>query len=135
MISAVSSRVADTLRAATVPAIFALAAMILLRLPPAQHSFYPQCPVYQYLHLLCPGCGGTRALAAMLRGDFSEAMHRNALIALLSPFAAAYGSLCYFHFLQRKPIHWPQISPIVLYASLAVAAVFTVARNLSYPAF
>ena len=131
MIFAVTSRVADTLRAAAVPVIFTLAAVTLLRLPPAQHSFYPQCPIHEYLHLLCPGCGGTRALAAMLRGDFSEAMHRNALITLLSPLAAAYGILCYRSFIQRRPILWPQISPIVLYASFAVVALFTVARNLS----
>jgi hypothetical protein len=131
MIPAVTRRVTDALRAATVPAIFVLAAIILLRFPPAQHNFYPQCPIYKYLHLLCPGCGGTRALAAMLRGDFSEAMHLNALITLLSPLAVAYSILCYRRFLQRKPIHRPQVSPIVLYASFAVIAVFTVARNLS----
>ena len=45
----------------------ALATVVLLRFPPAEYSFYPRCPIFASLHLLCPGCGATRALAALLR--------------------------------------------------------------------
>jgi hypothetical protein len=119
-----------TLRAAAPPAIIALAAIILLRFPPAQYSFYPRCPIYELLRLQCPGCGATRAIAAVLHGHFIEAMSLNALITLLLPFAAAYGTLCYYRLLQRKVLRWPQPPPAVLYAALAAAAVFTVIRNL-----
>jgi hypothetical protein len=133
MTLAARSRTADTLRAAAPLAIIALAAILLLRFPPAQYSFYPQCPIYEMLHLQCPGCGATRAIAAVLHGHFLEAMSLNALITLLLPFAAAYGILCYYRLLQRKDLRWPQPPqppPAVLYAALAVAAIFTVIRNL-----
>jgi hypothetical protein len=129
------SRIAGTLRAAVPPAILALAAMILLRFPPAQHSFYPRCPIYELLHLQCPGCGATRAVAALLRGHVSEAMSLNALVTLLLPFAAAYGILCYCRLLQRKAICWPQPWPTMIYAMLTVAIVFTVIRNLPLHSF
>ncbi len=126
----VRSRIADTLRTAVPPAIIALATIILLRFPPAQHSFYPRCPINELLHLQCPGCGATRAVAALLRGRFTEAMSLNPIITLLLPFAAAYGILCYSRLLQRKPLRLPQPRPAVIYAALTVATVFTVVRNL-----
>ena len=124
------SRIADTLRTAAPPAAIALAIIILLRFPPDQYNFYPQCPIHEFLHLQCPGCGGTRAVAALLRGHIVEAMQFNALITLLLPFAAAYGILFYARRLQRKPIRWPHPSPAVLFAAFSLAAVFTVVRNL-----
>jgi hypothetical protein len=57
-------------------------------------------------------------------------MNLNALITLLLPFAAAYGILCYSRLVQRKPLRWPQPPPAVIYAALALIAVFTVVRNL-----
>jgi hypothetical protein len=130
MIPAPRSRTADILRAAIPPAIIALAAILLLRFPPAQYSFYPQCPIHELFHLQCPGCGATRAVAALLHGHFIEAMNLNALITLLLPCAAAYGLLCYCRLLQRKLLRWPQLPPAVLYALLAMTAVFTIIRNL-----
>jgi hypothetical protein len=49
---------------------FAVAAggCVVLRFPPDSSGFYPRCPIFFWLHLDCPGCGGTRALAALLRG-------------------------------------------------------------------
>ncbi len=130
MILRTRRRTADILRAAAPPAIIAFAAILLLRFPPAQHSFYPRCPIHELLHLQCPGCGATRALAALLHGHFTEAMNLNALVTLLLPFAAAYGIFCYCRLLQRKAILWPQPRPTVIYAALAVAAIFTAIRNL-----
>jgi hypothetical protein len=130
MIHTARSRTADTVRAAALPALIALAAILLLCFPPAQYSFYPRCPIYELFHLQCPGCGATRAIAAILHGHFIEAMSLNALITLLLPFAAAYGILCYYRLLQRKVLRWPQPPPAVLYAALAAAAVFTLIRNL-----
>jgi len=123
-------RNAATLRAAVPPAVVAIAAILLLSFPPAQYSFYPRCPIHELFHLQCPGCGATRAIAAILRGHFIEAMNLNALVTLLVPFAAAYGVLCYWRLLQRKPFRWPHPPPAATYAALTLATVFTVIRNL-----
>jgi hypothetical protein len=135
MIHTARSRIADIWRAAMPPAIVALAAIVLLRFPPAQHTFYPRCPIHELLHLQCPGCGATQAIAALLHGHFTEAMNLNALVTPLLPFAATYGILCYSRLLQRKPLRWPQPPPAVLYAALSVVAVFTVIRNLPLHTF
>src|SRR5438045_1569145 len=109
------SRTAEILRAAAPPAIVAFAATLLLRFPPAQYSFYPRCPIHELLHLQCPGCGATRAIAAVVRGEFAEALHLNALVTLLLPFAAAYGMLCYTRLLQRNSLRWPRPPHGIIY--------------------
>lgn len=121
---------AVVLRAAAPLAVAALAVAVLLRFPPGQYSFYPQCPIYRYLHLQCPGCGGTRAFAALLHGHIAEALRLNALTTLLAPFVAAYVAVCYYRFVQREPIQLPRLPRSALYATLALAAIFSIVRNL-----
>jgi hypothetical protein len=134
-ISGYRIRIASIARAAAPLVVIALATAVLLLFPPAQFGFYPECPIRQYLHLQCPGCGGTRALAALLHGHLVEALHLNALITLLLPFAAPYGIRCYSLFLQRNPLRWPQASPLAMHAAAALTAVFTVVRNLPLHSF
>jgi hypothetical protein len=135
MTSATRCRIVNTVRTASPPAVVVLTAAVLLLFPPAQYSFYPRCPIYELLHVQCPGCGATRALAALLRGHLAEAMHLNALITLLLPVAAAYSILCYRSFLARKAMRWPQPPAAAIYAALTLAAVFTVIRNLPLRSF
>jgi Protein of unknown function (DUF2752) len=130
MIPSLHSRAANISRAAAPLILISLAASILLILPPTQYSFYPQCPIYSSFHLLCPGCGTTRAIAALLRGHLREAFHLNALTTTMLPIATAYAIQSYRDYLYRKPILWPQPSRATIYALLCVTLIFTIARNI-----
>jgi hypothetical protein len=113
------------------------AAVLLLRFPPDQYSFYPQCPIHAYLHLDCPGCGATRALSALLHGRLREAFHLNALlVAVILPAAMVY-TIAAIASLPRLPrggeFHWPRLpGPQThwIYAGLALAVSFAILRNL-----
>ena len=105
-----------------------LAAMILLRFPPERYGFYPVCPVYRYLHVLCPGCGATRALAALLRGRVNEAFRLNWLIVMMLPMLAGYAVVGYRRWLRG--FAWPRMPSAAIYSVLAIAVIFEVARNL-----
>jgi hypothetical protein len=110
-------------------------AFLLLRFPPEQYGFYPRCPIYTYLHLQCPGCGATRAFAALLHGRVIDAFHFNALlIAGVLPAAAVYVGLCLARLLGRDEFRWPAPHPKManglIYAGIVVALSFTVIRNL-----
>ena len=126
---------ANTMRAVAPMALAVTAAAILMRFPPEQSSLYPRCPIYEYLHLQCPGCGATRALAALLRGHFSDAMRCNALVILLLPVAATYSALWYYSFVERKAIRWPQLPRVVIYGGFGIATAFTIVRNLPLQLF
>ncbi len=130
MTVAACSRIATISLGIAPSACVAFVIGIVLRFPPSQYTFYLRCPIYQTLHIECPGCGTTRALAAMLHGNFSAALHFNALTAVMLPLICAYVILCYIRLLRTEPFRWPQLPYVSIYAALAVAVIFTIARNL-----
>ena len=100
-------------------------AATLYRFPPAQYHFYPVCPIHACTGLLCPGCGATRALAAMLHGHFNEALHLNAFFVLIIvPCALFYLGVA----LRRG--YWTKVPTLAVYTFAFATALFTVARNL-----
>jgi hypothetical protein len=98
--------------------------------PPARFAFYPACPIHQFLGIECPGCGATRALAALLRGHPVEALRLNALFVLLLPVALAGAAESYRRAMRPGVFRWPQPPAPALYATLAAAALFTIVRNV-----
>jgi len=121
--------------AAVVSGTVAVAA-VLYRFPPETASFYPQCPFRALTGLLCPGCGATRALAALVHGHLAEALRLNGLVVMLLPILAAYGLAAYWRAIsvpQRSGTQslWPRIPNPAIVALLAVTLVFAIARNLA----
>jgi hypothetical protein len=99
---------------------------------PSTHGIYPVCVFHQLTGLNCPGCGSTRALYALLHGNFLLALKNNALFIFTLAFLAARGAW----FASKHFLHQPAgqlISPKMLWVFLAIAAIFSVLRN--FPAF
>ncbi len=118
-----------TLLLAIAPLAVCALAAILFRYPPSQYGFYPQCPIHHYLHLDCPGCGTTRAIAELLHGHLLTALRLNALTTLLLPFVIVYAGAAYLRLLRGQPIRLPQLSPGTMQVVFAVTIVFTIVRN------
>ena len=106
------------------PLLLALAAaiplLVLRLLPPDRYAIYPPCPFRLYTGLLCPGCGATHALGALVRFDLRAAWHANPLLLVLAAFAL----LCVVTPLRRLP---RQATLITVYVAVAL---FTIGRNL-----
>jgi Protein of unknown function (DUF2752) len=82
-------------------------AALLYRFSPREYSFYPRCPFFAFTNHYCPGCGATRAIAELLHGHFVAALHFNAAVALLLPFALAYFATAYWTALRENRLEWP----------------------------
>lgn len=67
--------------------LLAAAATVYL-FDPATTWFYPPCVFNMLTGLLCPGCGGTRALHALLHGDVAAAFAFNPLLFVAMGTAA-----------------------------------------------
>jgi len=99
---------------------------------PATHHFYPACQFHRLTGLNCPGCGMTRALYALLHGDFAVAWQDNALLRLALMAATFRGAWFGWNKLRGK--HNGTFFPMkLLWPLLLLTVIFTVLRNL--PAF
>ena len=49
-----------------------------------------RCWVWEHWHVYCPGCGGTRALIALARGQIREALRCHLPVVAALALAAAY---------------------------------------------
>lgn len=85
-------------------------------------EWWPKCPIHAVTGLWCPGCGGQRALHAVLRGDLETAVAQNALVFALPAFVLAG----FFAENSRRPL-WNRL---VVGLVVTVTALFTIVRNL-----
>ncbi len=83
--------------------------------------------------LLCPACGGTRALGELLRGNLWMALRYNAMVVVVIPLAL-YGIFILGRVVLSKSLSLTDlyIKPFWLWSILIFAVVFAVARNLPH---
>ncbi len=105
----------------------AAVSVVLYRFPPESYGFYPPCPFHALTGLLCPGCGATRALAALLHGNLKEAMHWNGLFVVLVPILLVYLAIESVRAVSGRP--QIQVPKPAIVSMLATAISFAVLRN------
>jgi hypothetical protein len=109
--------------------VTALAGAVLVAvLDPNRPGHYPVCPFLALTGWYCPGCGGLRAVHALLHADPAQALARNPLVVLLLPVLA----VAWARWLRRawRGVRTGQWPGWMLWAGLAVLVGFGVARNL-----
>jgi hypothetical protein len=99
---------------------------------PSAHGFYPVCQFHRLTGLNCPGCGATRALYALLHGNWAGALHDNVLLVAGLAGAGLRGGWFAFNRLRGRR-NGPFFPPRFIVPLLVVMIVFGVLRNL--PAF
>ena len=94
----------------------------LLYLAFAPKSLLLPCPFLSFFGVYCPACGGTRALRALISGNYSDAFHENALIPTLP-------LLMGFWILLNLKVESKSILIASAFLIVAVALIFTLIRN------
>ena len=97
---------------------------------PGIARYGPPCPVHAMTGLHCPGCGATRAVLALTRGDLAAAFGHNVFVVASLPVLALVW-VCWYR-ANRHGTTWPtwlrSSVPLVVWAGVGIA--FAVARNL-----
>jgi hypothetical protein len=102
---------------------------VVYKFPPAENTFYPRCLFYTTTHWLCPGCGSTRALYALLHLDVRSALHYNALFTLAAPVVFVWLAFCCYRVMRYDRLPHVAIPRTLMVSAVAIALLFTIARN------
>ena len=95
----------------------ATACVVVLMFPPGSPAAnrLPKCLFHEWTGLYCPGCGGTRALYALLHGNLKTSLHNNLLLIPAGLTAAAL--LVKPQIVLRRPV---AVTIIVIVVGFAV---------------
>lgn len=87
-----------------------------------------KCVFHEVTGLLCPGCGITRCISCMLKGDFTQAFHYNALMFFLVPLAIIYTIYVSYNYIKGNKYY--KLSNRVTYILLIIVLLFGIIRNI-----
>ncbi len=99
--------------------------------PARRAELSPGCPFRTLTGLDCPGCGGTRAVYALLQGDPARAVDHNVLTLLLLP-VLVWGWVGWLAATLGWRRDTPQIRPRLAWMIAGSVVVFWIARNLAW---
>lgn len=95
------------------------------------------CPFKALTGIPCPGCGGTRALQSILRGDILNALYINPLSCLLLCFLCILPLWAFYDGYKKKDslmkfFHtpWPKPYLIILFCVLVANWIWNIVKQL-----
>src|SRR5260370_197453 len=71
--------------------VIPVGATVVYHFPPSKYPYYPPCFFNKLTGFHCPGCGATRCVGALVRGDLAQAFAYNPLFTFLLPYVGYTG--------------------------------------------
>ena len=93
------------------------------------HAYIP-CLFHKVTGLYCPGCGITRMIVSMFKGEFYQAFRYNMVMFVLFPFFIFFIVDYLFSVIRKKDALFRKIPSIILYILIGILILFAVLRNI-----
>lgn len=111
-------------------ALFAAIPIVYFYMKAYLNDVLPKCFLYQYFGIYCPGCGGSRALKALLEGKIFESFYSHPIIL--------YTVIIYMVFMISQTLHYIFPSKVkgihfhewFLYGALVVIVINFLVKNI-----
>ncbi len=100
---------------------------------PESNSLGPVCGFYATTGLYCPGCGMTRAVGNIVRGDILRATRFNAMLMLALPVLIYLYVWWVTWAFAGKELPKLKFNKAAIYVIIAFVIIFSVGRNLPGP--
>ncbi|WP_274557307.1 DUF2752 domain-containing protein [Streptomyces spiramyceticus] len=98
---------------------------------PNEPGHYPVCPLLQITGIYCPGCGGLRSAHGVATGDLAAALGANAMAVVGYGVFAVLWAVWVVRATKGIPMRIT-LRPVYWWSIGAVAAIFSVIRNLPF---
>lgn len=89
-----------------------------------------KCPIHEYLHLWCSGCGGTRMFFSILDFNFYQAFRYNPLVFILLVIFCIYFIISVIIYIKKKAIYLPSSKLLLILLFILIS--YMILRNISY---
>lgn len=116
-------------------AFFVGGPFILLYISKMDSGIYPPCVLYSLLGIYCPGCGGTRAVKALLHGQIIQSLYYHPLVLYTAVIYLVFMLSQTISLLSRGRIKGIHFHYWFLYGALVVTALNFIGKNLLKFAF
>lgn len=93
-------------------------------------QLFPPCGMKTFLHIYCPGCGGTRAMGHLIHFHFIESFLSNPLVIFMTGIILYYWGKALYMLIKYKGDAHYSICIGFLWAFLAIMIIFFVVRNI-----
>lgn len=91
--------------------------------------FIPPCTFYTATGYYCPGCGGTRAVTAMLRGNIFSSLYYHPFVLYISVYYIVFELSHTLDIMTKGKIRGLRFCPLYFYIGIGIIIVQWVAKN------
>ncbi len=97
-------------------------------------NIYIPCLFHKITNLYCPGCGVTRMIISILKGNLYQAFRYNMLIFILTPFLMFFSFDYIISRKKQRDALYEKIPNSIWYILIIVLVIFGIIRNI-FPFF
>lgn len=93
------------------------------------YETYPDCMLYKITGIYCPGCGGTRAVAELMKGNLLLSIRQNALVVVILVILFSLYIELFLKIVFGCRYKSPILNLKFLYCILIIFILYSVLRN------
>ena len=110
--------------------LFAAAALFFIKRGGDLHQVLPMCSFYRLTGYYCPGCGGTRAVAALLKGHPMQSLRCHPFVGYGVLISGAFWLRRTLELITKKRLEIIRLKPLYLYTALVIVILQWIVKNV-----